>query len=75
VASEIKTALKHKKNVEQILERVEVPYIIFFMFFLSKMEYVVFYLNIVGPPTKAKYYLITDSKKYCEGTLKRTRWD
>ena len=25
-----------------------------------------------GPPPKAKYYLVTDSDKYCEGKVKRT---
>ena len=25
-----------------------------------------------GPPSKPKYYLVTDSAKYCEGKVKRT---
>ncbi len=25
-----------------------------------------------GPPPKAKYYLVTDRVKYCEGKVKRT---
>ncbi len=25
-----------------------------------------------GPPSKPKYYPMTDSEKYCEGTVKRT---
>ena len=25
-----------------------------------------------GPPSKPKYYLVTDSEKYCEGKVKRT---
>ena len=25
-----------------------------------------------GPPSKPKYYLMTDSEQYCEGTVKRT---
>ena len=25
-----------------------------------------------GPPSKPKYYLMTDSEEYCEGTVKRT---
>lgn len=25
-----------------------------------------------GPPSKPKYYLVTDSEEYCEGKVKRT---
>ena len=25
-----------------------------------------------GPPSKPKYYLVTDREEYCEGTVKRT---
>ena len=28
--------------------------------------------EIGGPPPKAKYSLVTDSDKYCEGKVKRT---
>ena len=29
-------------------------------------------LNLGGPPSKAKYYLVTDSAQYREGKVKRT---
>ena len=28
--------------------------------------------NTGGPPSKPKYYLMTDSGQYCEGKVKRT---
>ena len=28
--------------------------------------------NTGGPPSKPKYYLMTDSGEYCEGKVKRT---
>ena len=28
--------------------------------------------NAGGPPSKPKYYLMTDREQYCEGTVKRT---
>ena len=28
--------------------------------------------NMGGPSSKPKYYLVTDSEKYCEGKVKRT---
>ena len=28
--------------------------------------------NTGGPPSKPKYYLMTDSEQYCEGMVKRT---
>jgi hypothetical protein len=28
--------------------------------------------NTGGPPSKPKYYLVTDSGKYCEGKVKST---
>ena len=29
-------------------------------------------VNLGGPPSKAKYYLLTDREKYREGKVKRT---
>ena len=42
------------------------------MSILSSAEHEKFRVNLGGPPSKAKYKLVTDSEQYREGKVKRT---
>jgi len=38
---------------------------------MSKIKYVLFYLNKGEPSSKSKYVLIIDSEKYCKGKVEK----